>query len=203
MNYEIPAGTAQLINKSKEIAQEYVLLRITPLCLLLSILDNEYVVQLLNKINIKVDSLIDEVKSQINVQNSKTNEGAKDDELMSSVPSTFDTDSTRILHLLTLEDKLAQGKKSGAEIILLSILHDRQNEAKSLLLDRGVSYEKFSLQIRQQHRLPMISVFLTRMICPTLTMTSQRGTKRRNKRLNAKRLKAITIRPLLIISALT
>ena len=142
MNYEIPAGTAQLINKSKEIAQEYVLLRITPLCLLLSILDNEYVVQLLNKINIKVDSLIDEVKSQINVQNSKTNEGAKDDELMSSVPSTFDTDSTRILHLLTLEDKLAQGKKSGAEIILLSILHDRQNEAKSLLLDRGVSYEK-------------------------------------------------------------
>lgn len=77
MNYEIPAGTAQLINKSKEIAQEYVLLRITPLCLLLSILDNEYVVQLLNKINIKVDSLIDEVKSQINVQNSKTNEGAK------------------------------------------------------------------------------------------------------------------------------
>lgn len=142
MNYEIPAGTAQLINKSKEIAQEYVLLRITPLCLLLSILDNEYVVQLLNKINIKVDSLIDEVKSQINVQNSKTNEGAKDDELMSSTPSTFDTDSTRILHLLTLEDKLAQGKKSGAEIILLSILHDRQNEAKSLLLDRGVSYEK-------------------------------------------------------------
>ncbi len=142
MNYEIPAGTAQLINKSKEIAQEYVLLRITPLCLLLSILDNEYVVQLLNKINIKVDSLIDEVKSQINVQNSKTNEGAKDDELMSSAPSTFDTDSTRILHLLTLEDKLAQGKKSGAEIILLSILHDRQNEAKSLLLDRGVSYEK-------------------------------------------------------------
>ena len=129
MNYEIPAGTAQLINKSKEIAQEYVLLRITPLCLLLSILDNEYVVQLLNKINIKVDSLIDEVKSQINVQNSKTNEGAKDDELMSSAPSTFDTDSTRILHLLTLEDKLAQGKKSGAEIILLSILHDRQNEA--------------------------------------------------------------------------
>lgn len=142
MNYEIPAGTAQLINKSKEIAQEYVLLRITPLCLLLSILDNEYVVQLLNKINIKVDSLIDEVKSQINVQNSKTNEGTKDDELMSSAPSTFDTDSTRILHLLTLEDKLAQGKKSGAEIILLSILHDRQNEAKSLLLDRGVSYEK-------------------------------------------------------------
>lgn len=142
MNYEIPAGTAQLINKSKEIAQEYVLLRITPLCLLLSILDNEYVVQLLNKINIKVDSLIDEVKSQINVQNSKTNEGTKDDELMSSAPSTFDTDSTRILHLLTLEDKLAQGKKSGAEIILLSILHDRQNEAKSLLLDRGISYEK-------------------------------------------------------------
>lgn len=142
MNYEIPAGTAQLINKSKEIAHEYVLLRITPLCLLLSILDNEYVVQLLNKINIKVDSLIDEVKSQINVQNSKTNEGTKDDELMNSAPSTFDTDSTRILHLLTLEDKLAQGKKSGAEIILLSILHDRQNEAKSLLLDRGVSYEK-------------------------------------------------------------
>lgn len=142
MNYEIPAGTAQLINKSKEIAQEYVLFRITPLCLLLSILDNEYVVELLNKINVKVDSLIDEAKSQINVQNNKANDGVKSDELMSSAPSTFDTDSTRILHLLTLEDKLAQGKKSGAEIILLSILHDRQNEAKSLLLDRGVSYEK-------------------------------------------------------------
>lgn len=142
MNYEIPAGTAQLINKSKEIAQEYVLFRITPLCLLLSILDNEYVVELLNKINVKVDSLIDEAKLQINVQNNKANDGVKNDELMSSAPSTFDTDSTRILHLLTLEDKLAQGKKSGAEIILLSILHDRQNEAKSLLLDRGVSYEK-------------------------------------------------------------
>lgn len=142
MNYEIPASTAQLINRSKEIAQEYVLLRITPLCLLLSILDNEYVVQLLDKINVKVDSLIDEVKSQINVQNNRANEGVKNEELMNSSPSAFDTDSTRILHLLTLEDKLAQGKKSGAEIILLSILHDRQNEARTLLLERGVSYEK-------------------------------------------------------------
>lgn len=142
MNYEIPAGTAQLINKSKEIAQDYVLLHITPLCLLLSILDNEYVVELLNKINVKVDSLIDDVKSQINNQRSNTSEGGISNELANSTTSTFDTDSTRILHLLTLEDKLAQGKKSGAEIILLSILHDRQNEAKTLLLDKGVSYEK-------------------------------------------------------------
>lgn len=142
MNYEIPAGTAQLINKSKEIAQEYVLTRITPLCLLLSILDNEYVVELLNKINVKVDSLIDEVKSQLSIQSGKTDEVVKNEDLTISTPSTFDTDSTRILHLLTLEDKLAQGKKSGAEIILLSILHDRQNEAKTLLFDKGINYEK-------------------------------------------------------------
>lgn len=54
----------------------------------------------------------------------------------------LDEDCTRIIKLLTLEDKLAQGKKSAAELLLLALLHDRSNEAKKVLTENGVTYEK-------------------------------------------------------------
>lgn len=138
MNYGIPAGTTQLINKSTQIAEQYKLLRVTSMCLLMSILESEYIIALLQKIGIKTEDLVNDVKEALTAE-PKANDI---NEATNSNAVVFDTDSTRILKLLTLEDKLAQGKKNGAELILLALLHDRKNAAKDLLIDKGVSYEK-------------------------------------------------------------
>ena len=62
MSYEIPAGTARIINKSKNIAIQFNLLRVSSLCLLLSAIENEQVLLMLKKMNIDTEKLESEIK---------------------------------------------------------------------------------------------------------------------------------------------
>lgn len=141
MSYEIPAGTTQIINRSKFIAQQYNLLHVNSLCLLLSILESEYIVALLKKIGVSKKSLMSSISSILNTEIS-ANDQSKLEMDTDSESIALDEDCTRIIKLLTLEDKLAQGKKSAAELLLLALLHDRSNEAKKVLTENGVTYEK-------------------------------------------------------------
>lgn len=141
MSYEIPAGTTQIINRSKLIAQQYNLLHVNSLCLLLSILESEYIVALLKKIGVSKKSLMSSINSILNTEIS-ANDQSKFEMDTDSESIALDEDCTRIIKLLTLEDKLAQGKKSAAELLLLALLHDRSNEAKKVLTENGVTYEK-------------------------------------------------------------
>ena len=129
MSYEIPAGTTPIINRSKLIAQQYNLLHVNSLCLLLSILESEYIVALLKKIGVSKKSLMSSINSILNTEIS-ANDQSKFEMDTDSESIALDEDCTRIIKLLTLEDKLAQGKKSAAELLLLALLHDRSNEAK-------------------------------------------------------------------------
>ena len=141
MSYEIPAGTTPIINRSKLIAQQYNLLHVNSLCLLLSILESEYIVALLKKIGVSKKSLMSSINSILNTEIS-ANDQSKFEMDTDSESIALDEDCTRIIKLLTLEDKLAQGKKSAAELLLLALLHDRSNEAKKVLTENGVTYEK-------------------------------------------------------------
>lgn len=141
MSYEIPAGTTPIINRSKLIAQQYNLLHVNSLCLLLSILESEYIVALLKKIGVSKKSLMSSINSILNTEISANDQSMLEMDT-DSESIALDEDCTRIIKLLTLEDKLAQGKKSAAELLLLALLHDRSNEAKKVLTENGVTYEK-------------------------------------------------------------
>lgn len=141
MSYEIPAGTTPIINRSKLIAQQYNLLHVNSLCLLLSILESEYIVALLKKIGVSKKSLMSSINSILNTEISANDQSTIEMDT-DSESIALDEDCTRIIKLLTLEDKLAQGKKSAAELLLLALLHDRSNEAKKVLTENGVTYEK-------------------------------------------------------------
>ena len=141
MSYEIPAGTTQIINRSKLIAQQYNLLHVNSLCLLLSILESEYIVALLKKIGVSKKSLMSSINSILNTEISANDQSMLEMDT-DSESIALDEHCTRIIKLLTLEDKLAQGKKSAAELLLLALLHDRSNEAKKVLTENGVTYEK-------------------------------------------------------------
>ena len=141
MSYEIPAGTTQIINRSKLIAQQYNLLHVNSLCLLLSILESEYIVALLKKIGVSKKSLMSSINSILNTEISANDQSMLEMDT-DSESIALDEDCTRIIKLLALEDKLAQGKKSAAELLLLALLHDRSNEAKKVLTENGVTYEK-------------------------------------------------------------
>lgn len=141
MSYEIPAGTTPIINRSKLIAQQYNLLHVNSLCLLLSILESEYIVALLKKIGVSKKSLMSSINSILNTEISANDQSMLEMDT-DSESIALDEDCTRIIKLLTLEDKLAQGKKSAAELLLLALLHDRSNEAKKVLIENGVTYEK-------------------------------------------------------------
>ena len=143
MSYEIPAGTARIINKSKNIAIQFNLLRVSSLCLLLSAIENEQVLLILKKMNIDTEKLESEIKKVLSSHKELVGEGSSvQPQTYNSDDIPLDTDCTRVMKLVVLEDKLANGKKDSAELVLLALLHDRQNEAKKLLADFGADYAK-------------------------------------------------------------
>lgn len=143
MSYEIPAGTARIINKSKNIAIQFNLLRVSSLCLLLSAIENEQVLLMLKKMNIDTEKLESEIKKVLSSHKELVGEESSvQPQTYNSDDIPLDTDCTRVMKLVVLEDKLANGKKDSSELVLLALLHDRQNEAKKLLADFGADYAK-------------------------------------------------------------
>ncbi|WP_444384431.1 Clp protease N-terminal domain-containing protein [Prevotellamassilia timonensis] len=128
MSYEIPAGTARIINKSKNIAIQFNLLRVSSLCLLLSAIENEQVLLILKKMNIDTEKLESEIKKVLSSHNELVGEeNSVQPQTYNSDDIPLDADCTRVMKLVVLEDKLANGKKESSELVLLALLHDRQN----------------------------------------------------------------------------
>ena len=137
MSYEIPAGTNQLIKRSGELAQQFKLLQTTPVCLLLSTLEDVCVMKILKDLNIDTDKFKTKIEDCLQDKGSQTNistifEEQDNTSLKESFPN-LDEDSSRIIKLLVLEDKLAKGEKNSSELMLLALMHDRKNEAKDIL----------------------------------------------------------------------
>lgn len=146
MSYEIPAGTNQLIKRSGELAQQFKLLQTTPMCLLLSTLEDVGVMKILKDLNIDTDKFKTKIEDCLQDKGSQTNistmfEEQDNTSLKESFPN-LDEDSSRIIKLLVLEDKLAKGEKNSSELMLLALMHDRKNEAKDILANEGITYEK-------------------------------------------------------------
>lgn len=139
MNNEVHAGTARLLKHSREIAQKYKLLKANPLCLLMSIIDEGLiVVTFLKQAGVNVEALIQEIEKTF------TNEhtSAETAELQSAetLPE-LDSICVRITKLLVLEDKIANGKRQSDLLLTLAILHDRDNDAKTMLNTYKVTYD--------------------------------------------------------------
>lgn len=143
MNYEIPSDTVQLINNSRAIAQKYQLAQTDSLCILLSVLENGDVQNILQNAHVDENALLGEIKQLLaDYQTDRIIFDKIDPNVPSEILPPFDTDCTRILKLLVLEDKLTAGKKDGAEIILRALMHDRNNTAKNVLDAYGLNYDK-------------------------------------------------------------
>lgn len=143
MNYEIPSDTVQLINNSRAIAQKYQLAQTDSLCILLSVLENGDVQNILQNAHVDENALLGEIKQLLaDYQTDRIIFDKIDPNVPSETLPPFDTDCTRILKLLVLEDKLTAGKKDGAEIILRALMHDRNNTAKNVLDAYGLNYDK-------------------------------------------------------------
>lgn len=149
MSYEIPAGTNRLIKRGGEIALQYKLLQTTSVCLLLSALEDVSVMKILKTLEVDIDSFRNKVerilqeKSQMPIFNGPNMEvdHREDADKKTQLP-TLDEDSSRVIKLLVLEDKLAKGEKDSSELMLLALMHDRKNEAKDILANEGITYDK-------------------------------------------------------------
>ena len=140
MNYEIPAGTTRLLKQSRRIARQHQLLQTTSLCFLLSVIeDGLMVVPALKQLGIDIASLLKQIESKMpeSAARDEVSEGDVNEERLPE----FDSDCLRIIKLLALEDRLANGKRESDLLLMLALLHDRRNEAKSLLLENDITYD--------------------------------------------------------------
>ena len=139
MNNEVHAGTARLLKHSREIAQKYKLSKANSLCLLMSVIDEGLiVVALLKQLGVNVDTLIQEIERAFTneLESAEVNEPQSAE----SLPD-LDSISVRITKLLVLEDKIANGKRQSDLLLTLAILHDRDNDAKTMLCSHKVTYD--------------------------------------------------------------
>lgn len=117
MNYEIPSDTVQLINNSRAIAQKYQLAQTDSLCILLSVLENGDVQNILQHAHVDEKAMLEEIKQLLtDYQTDRIIFDKIDPNVPSEILPPFDTDCTRILKLLVLEDKLTAGKKMAQKL---------------------------------------------------------------------------------------
>lgn len=135
MSYEYPAKTAHLISKSKEIATKHQMPQVNSLCMLQSVLYDDKVKRTLEELNVDTDNLMLDVEQTLDEKAENIGKATIPEDNLK-----FDADSSRIMKLLVLEDKLANGTKEGSELLLLALMHDRNNEAKDLLCSHGLTY---------------------------------------------------------------
>lgn len=149
MSYKIPAGTIRLIKRGGEIALHYNLLQTTSVCLLLSALKDVSVMKILKTLEVDLESIRNKIEICLQQKNKTSNNVTPYVEVSEGGSSNFqkqmptlDEDSSRVIKLIVLEDKLAKGEKDCSELMLLALMHDRKNEAKSILAQEGITYDK-------------------------------------------------------------
>lgn len=148
MNYEIPAGTTKLLKESLEIAKQYQLPNVPTLCVLLCALDKCVNISfLLEKEGIEKQQIYKKIEKTLQ---EKADICHRNQTLEKSVDQPkFDEDCLRILKLSVLENRLLNGEYDSSFIIILSILHDRENEAKTLLHSFGITYNMLLKQEKE------------------------------------------------------
>lgn len=141
-NKLLPAGTARFLKHSREIARKFGLMNTSSLCLLMSILQNGLVVvPALKRLGVDVNLMLAKIEKIVLGEEKKATDEAEASADPDDLPG-FDAVCSRIVKLVVLEDKLANGKYDSDLLLVLSILHDRDNEAKTLLQSFDVTYEK-------------------------------------------------------------
>lgn len=126
-----------MLKESKQIARRYKLFKTGSLCLLMSTLDDESTfVRLLGKAGVEKTQIVTGIEAAFEDERKKRGFDWTEEEQLPE----FDVVAMRIIKLLVLEDKLAKGKRQSDLLLVLAILHDRENEAKSLMQTNGVTY---------------------------------------------------------------
>ncbi len=153
MSYEISGATALLLKESRQVAQRLQLTLVSPLCLLLSALaDGRAFAKLLTSLQLDANELAAAAKEALGVTGETalpdTDEGGAMLKEGGSQPD-FDADCLRIVKLSVLEEKLTGGKVESSIIMVLSILHDRDNEAKRLLTAKGLTYQRIADSLKK------------------------------------------------------
>lgn len=139
MNYEVPAGTTRILKHSKEIAKQYRLSSVNSLCLLMSVIEGGMLPDnLLNNSGINIQTIKKRIEEALTIL--PTNNITAVYDTRDELPE-FDEVCIRIIKLLALEDKLANGKRQSDLLFMLAILHDRDNEAKALLNSLNITYD--------------------------------------------------------------
>lgn len=153
MNYEISASTTRLLRLCQLEAKKYSLEETTSLCLLKCATENsKELLSAFTKIGIDSSLLCDKLdqalKSYSNIKDKNdTNDTIDDKEL-----PIFDANCTRIIKISVLESHLTKGQCDSALLLVLSILHDRGNEAKDFLQVFDITYNAlFSLLNEAPH----------------------------------------------------
>lgn len=143
MNYEIPAGTARYIQKSCETALKFSLPQTDTLCMLYSVLEDDDLCKMMANCHVDCEEMKHQVETVLsgkatgNAASLSSDLGAIGQQEL----PPLDFSAHRIVKLLVLEGKLSGGKYEGALLLVLAILHDRDNEAKRMLVEKGVSYK--------------------------------------------------------------
>lgn len=139
MNYEVPAGTTRILKHSKEFAKQHRLRSVNSLCLLMSVIEGGMLpANLLDNTGINIQTIKKRIEEALAIL--PTNDITAEYDTRDELPE-FDEVCIRIIKLLALEDKLANGKRQSDLLFILAILHDRDNEAKALLNSLNITYD--------------------------------------------------------------
>ncbi len=136
MSYEISESTMRILKKSKSIAMRAKLSEVNTLCLLLSLIDEETIVKVFKALHVEIETLREVLESKI----SRTAMASPSVTLIDEENIALDAACSRVLKLSVLEYKLSKGLIDDAVLLCLAILHDRSNDAKSLLANYRVDY---------------------------------------------------------------
>ena len=134
MKYEISSVAQRVLNRSMQIAQGYGLHEANTLCLLLSLLEEPVILTLLHKMQADVEAIKAIVRNQVAQQPAGLT-------AVKSAEAGLDGACKRIVRLSFLEAKMASGTVDDESLLLLALLHDVDNEAKTCLAQHKISYK--------------------------------------------------------------
>ena len=135
MSYEISEVTLRIVNRSKVNALRAKLAEVNTLCVLLSLMDEETIIKAFKSLKVEVAKLRDSIDARLAKMSASVVTMEKSGE---DIP--LDAACSRVLKLSVLEHKLSNGTMDDAVLLCLALLHDRSNEAKTLLADYRVTY---------------------------------------------------------------
>lgn len=137
MDYEISNITAQILNRGRMVAGKYNLGVATSTCLLLCLFDEAEITRIFNNMSKDCQAL----KNRIISDYTQKSDDMLDLGDMDYKTIAYSSECDRIIKLSFLEKKIVGNEVHDSVVLLLAILHDRDNQAKVFLKEYGVSYE--------------------------------------------------------------